>query len=200
MLLSGVAAAGYYAVTPVVQTVPIEAIGSAGTVAVTEADAPAVVRQARGKITQRPQEPLDGGVPLQATSDQEPALNKAISVASAHPALPVQGDESNHAQPNHTQPAAQNDAVVAATPPARRSVATERRHVRPPAVRTAVASHAASTSSGSSTDVLNSQAAGGEKTPVTTAETSVATRPDSGATAQCATSSQALGLCEAQTK
>jgi hypothetical protein len=194
ILVSGVAVAGYYAITPTVQTSPVSAMGNAGTITTARAGAPAAVGERLGEITQKPQL-ADRGARSQDGLAQKPGLRNAVSVAGSHSALPVQGNESEHAQP-----AATTDAAVAATAPVPLPVATERRPLRPRVAHAAIGSQAGSVSSGSS-GVVNSQAVGEGGVPERAGNSaSIATRADDGATVQCSTPSQALGLCDARTK
>jgi hypothetical protein len=193
MLVSGVALAGYYAITPIVQTSPVAAMGNAGTITAAGAGAPAAVGERLAEITQKPQLADRGARPQEGLA-QELGLRNAVSVAGSHSALPVQGSESEHAQA-----AATTDPAVA-TAPTPLPVATERLPRRPRVAHAAIGSQAASMSSGSS-GVVSSQAVGEGGVPDRAGNSSsIATRADDGATVQCSTPSQALGLCDARTK
>jgi hypothetical protein len=196
LLASGVVA-GYYTFTPKVQTSPASAMkNTAGTVTGTGASVPTAGREARGDITQKPQV-ADGGKRPQENIMKEPGRPVAVKAAGSHPALPVQGKESEHAQP-----AATNHAPVTASAPVPVPVpvATERLPPDPEVAQAVIGSQAASKSSGS-TDVVNSRTGGegGVRDRAGNA-TSTATRSGDRPTVRCSTASQALGLCDARTR
>jgi hypothetical protein len=191
MVATGLAVAGYYAITPTDQTPPISATANVGTVSGTGAGAPDAARERYGEITQQPRLE-DGGARSQASFAQEPVSGNAISVAGSHSALPEQGNKNQHATA-----AATDDVPVAAAAPMPHPVSPERLPPKAEAAHTVIVRQAPASSS--STDVVNSQAGGDAGVPDRTRKSSsIANQAGDGPS--CSTASAALGLCNARTR
>ncbi|MDB5771291.1 MAG: hypothetical protein JWM42_1665 [Burkholderia sp.] len=152
ILVSGVAVAGYYAITPAFEMPTLSAMIKA--VTGTGVVAPVAVRERLGEITQKPQLVNSGAQPLK--TGFTPAQGTA-SITEWKPVLPAQGKEIAKAQPA-------DEVAVAAAAPAPLPVETERPRLRPRVVRADNGSQAGPTSSGTS-DVALSQAGGDHATP-----------------------------------